>query len=303
MEIFKSLLILIGTVIGTIVAISLVYILLKIIYIAIITRSKRKSSLKRRWKHLKYMVLYGQFFNFADFLKWVVYDFFHGKDRFKMFGIWGFVGYYGSGKTLGACTLALQYQKKYPEKHISIYTNFNMVGQNGKINSWEDIIGLPKCTILIFDEIQSTFTSQKFKDFPIDLLWKLTQCRKSQLMVFASTPVYSRMAIQIRESVDYVVVCANVLKADRYFTYDFYKAPEYEQYHEDSIKLRLHRDFTNRFVATNKHYRAYNTTQIVDRIDITGQADVRVVKKNVTSIDRNSLLKEVNGLIQTAIKK
>lgn len=276
------------------------YVFFRIMIIVLKSKTKRKQRLKRKIKHIFYEILYAEIFKPFDFIKWVIYDLLHGKEYFKLFGIWCFTGYFGQGKTLGAVTLAKHYQKKYPTKNIKIYSNFNIVGQDGKINCWEDMMNLPKSSILIFDEIQSTFTSQKFKDFPIELLWKLTQCRKQELMVFASSPVFERMSIQLRENTDMVVTCKNFLKMDRYFRYSFYRAPEFEKHQDSTLALMRAREFVLSFVASNKYYKNYNTHQIVDRFDIVPEKNS---KSKVTSIDRNSIMKEVKDLIKISLKK
>lgn len=259
----------------------IVYFILRTCQIYLKTRIRgRKATKRRRLKHFLYHFMYSRYFNTFDALKWLIYDFFSGKEKIKFFGIWAFTGYFGQGKTLGAVTLANFYKRKYAHKNIQIYTNFEMVGQAGKIESWEDMLDLPKWSLIIFDEMQSTFTSQKFKDFPIDLLWKLTQCRKNKLMVFASTPVFHRLAVQIRENVDYVVTCKNVFGWDRMFKYGFYKAPDYERSIDNPLKLIKNREFSITNIATNKEYRAYNTDQIVDRLDISQES----TKKNSNKI-------------------
>lgn len=226
-------------------------------------RKYRKHGIKFRVNHYKYKLRKHEFnLKLVEIMKWVYID--RKREKYKLYGIWAFTGYFGQGKTLGAVTFARRLQKTYKEKNIKIYSNFNMKGQNGKITSWEDLIKLPACTIVIFDEIQSTFTSLKYKDFPMELLWKITQCRKNELAIFCTTPVYSRMSIQLRESTDYIIECKNVLNLDRYFKYDFYRAPEYEKKGMREIK----KEFTVNVIANNEVYKSYDTNQIVDRFDV-----------------------------------
>lgn len=233
-------------------------------------RSGGKRPFKRRFKAL--------FMNFThigplNIIKWVLWDFFHGKSYFKLYGIWAFTGYYGQGKSLGEVNFAFNLKEKHPELDIKIYSNFDVKGQDGRIYSWEDILTLPPNTILLFDEIQSTFTSTKFKDFPLELLWKITQCRKQGLAIFCTSPVYTRMSIQLRESCDYVIDCKNVLNLDRWFKYTFFHADKYEAYHErkgifDSLRKREYVEFVYTLVARNIDYARYDTKQQIDRFDV-----------------------------------
>ncbi len=261
-------------------------------------RWKGKHSLKRKWQHKLWHLRDMRYWSPIEFVKWVLIDIIRGKDRMRLFGIWCFTGYFGEGKTLGAVTYAKRMQQL--DEDIHIYTNFNMVGQHGKITCWEDLLNLPPKTIVIFDEIQSTFTSQKYKDFPIELLWKLTQCRKTGLCVFASSPVFHRMSIQLRENTDMVIECNNVLSLDRWFNYRFYRAPEYEMYRENPIKLFQSRVRAWSFIAQDRDYRTYNTSEIVDRLDIDGSNDKQ---KKIKSNDYNKLKNEILKLVDEKIRK
>ncbi len=226
-----------------------------------------------------------------NLIKWVLWDVFRGKSYFKLFGIWAFTGYYGQGKSLGAVTYAFQLQKKHPELNIKIYSNFEVQGQDGRVDRWEDLLELPKNTILIFDEIQSTFTSTRYKDFPIELLWKLTQCRKHGLAIFCTTPVFTRMSIQLRESVDYVIVCKNVLNLDRWFKYTFYRAPDFEKAENmngmfsDMQRKRLV-DTEVTVIARDCDYARYDTSAQIDRWDIVDEdAVAKAGKKDLRQIE------------------
>ena len=225
-------------------------------------------------------------FGSLNVVKWLIADILKGKSYFKLFGIWCFTGYYGEGKSLGEVNFAFNLQKQHPEMNIKIYSNFNVKGQNGKITCWEDILNLPKNTILLFDEIQSTFTSTRFKDFPLELLWKLTQCRKHGLAIFCTSPVYSRMSIQLRESCDYVIDCKNVFKWDRLFRYTFFRADKYERYIQaEGILQNLRKgsfiEFVYTLVARDLEYSRYNTTEQIDRFDVVGEDEKTTKTKNV----------------------
>lgn len=249
----------------------------------------RRITFKRVLKRIRYRILKTRYIMPVELLKWLLYDVVVGRDRAKIWGLWVFTGYFGEGKTLGAVKFALQLRDKYPKKNIKICSNFNMKNQYKKITDWEDILDLPKNTIVIFDEIQSTFTSQKFKEFPIDLLWKITQCRKHGLMVLCTAPVFARMTIQLRENADFVIRCSNVLGLDRLFKYNFYRAADYERYLENPLKLRAHRHLSMSFVASNYDFKKYNTYEIVERLDIEGS------KVNKEKRLENDVLKRISN--------
>lgn len=252
----------------------ILFFLLSLILYFFITTIKNVFFYYLRRKKMSISIIYilikkHRYIKIVEFVKWIIIDIIRGRDRSNLFGIWAFTGYFGQGKTLGMVTFAKQLQKQYPQKNIQLCSNFSLKGQFKKIESWEDLLDLPKNTIVLFDEIQSSFTSQKFKDFPIDLLWKITQCRKQGLMIFCSTPVFHRMTIQLRENTDFIVTCSNVFNSDRWFNYRFYKAPDYERHIDNPIRLRASQAFSLSFIPQDYDYYHYDTTQIVDRMDIS----------------------------------
>lgn len=276
----------------------LVFVLINIYQtIRIFIRSKKRKS------HFRDDFMNEKHTGPLNLIKWVLLDVFRGKSYFKLFGIWAFTGYYGQGKSLGAVTYAFQLKEKHPELNIQIYSNFEVRGQDGRVDKWEDLLDLPRNTILIFDEIQSTFTSTKWKDFPIDLLWKLTQCRKHGLAIFCTTPVYTRISIQLRESVDYVITCKNILNLDRWFKYTFYRAPDFEKadalngIFSDMQRKRLV-DMEVSIIARDCDYARYDTSAQIDRWDIVDEEAVaKESKKNLRQIE-NTVYKRVMAEIE-----
>ncbi len=252
-------------------------------------RSIPSKTRKWYWKHYVRYLKMNKYMWIIEFIKWFCIDVKRGRDHFKLFGIWCFTGYYGQGKTIGAVLFSQHIKKMFPDYHV--YTNFWCLISDGYIEKWEDLLELPRKTIVIFDEIQSTFTSTAWNQFPVELLWHLTQCRKKKLAVFASSPVYSRMSIQLRESCDRVAVCKNVLGLDRLFSYSFYHAAEYEKYLDNPVKLLLHRLFLKVFVASDYDYRMYNTEQIVDRMQLVETS--QKTERSLRQLDRNIVQKMI----------
>lgn len=250
---------------------------------------KESKKSKISIKDLKEIMTRSRYPLFYEIVKWHVIDIVRGRDFFDLFGIWCFTGYYGEGKTLGAVAYALKVKEKYP--NVKIYTNFNLVGQDGKIDKWEDILNLPPWSILIFDEIQGTFASTKFADFPMELLAKLTKCRKKKLAIYASSPVYTRMSIQLRESTEYVIVCKNHFRRSRWFTYDFYHVDQYEKYMEDKDKLKKCRLERKHVVATDDLYSKYDTLEDVQPMDVVPQQQAGTGKSKV---DLNTVTKLID---------
>ena len=273
----------------------LFYFVLKTFLILVRSRSARRHSFKIHFKHFLWHVRDTRYIKIVEFIKWVIIDTMRGKDRLRLFGIWAFTGYYGEGKTLGCVTFAKQLQKDYPHRNIKIFSNIQVKGQVKRLESWEEILTLPKHSIVIYDESQADY-SCNMKEFPEDFLRRITQCRKKQLALFMTSPRYNRMNINIRESVNFVIECKNLLQMDRWFKYVFYHAEDYDQYRENKIKLMLHKYLTYSFVTQDRDYKNYNTVEEVGSIKPN---DVKVTKKDAVNIDmvlkvfRNQIIKEV----------
>ncbi|QUI24854.1 hypothetical protein HZI73_22250 [Vallitalea pronyensis] len=255
------------------------------------------KGIKRSIKIFGWIVLKTRFWKPIDFIKWIVYDILHGKDYLRMFGIWAFTGYYGEGKTLGAVTFAKNIQKKYPHHHFKIASNTDVNGQIKKITKWEQILDLPRNTIVIFDESQNDFSSN-MRDFPEDLLRRITQCRKRRLTLFMTSPKYTRMNINLRESVNFIAECKNIMGMDRWFTYKFYRTDDYEMYYENKRKLRRNIHLKFSFIATNDNYRVYNTKKEVESVKTPKEeTKVKVSDRSMKKM-RNEYMKLYEGIVR-----
>lgn len=101
------------------------------------------------------------------------------KDKpVHLFGIYGFFGLPGKGKTMAMSKYLQDMRAKYGDK-IYIMTNYFYVDQDFVFSSWKDLLKeYDKPLICAWDEVQNEFNSRDFKSFPIALLTLLTQVRK-----------------------------------------------------------------------------------------------------------------------------
>lgn len=100
------------------------------------------------------------------------------KGKIHLYGIYGFFGLPGRGKTMSMCKYLDNMRKKYGDK-ILIMTNFNYRDQDIEFKTWKQLLlKYDKPLIVAWDEIQNEFNSRDFKSFPIQLLTQLTQVRK-----------------------------------------------------------------------------------------------------------------------------
>lgn len=269
------------------IVVSILYFVIKTIY----CKLKNKKSWIKTLEDTYY-------WKYIDFIKWVLLDLFRGKDYFKMYGLWIFTGYFGQGKTIGMAAYAKKLQREHPHKNIKLYSNIDLVGQEKRITNYKEILDLPKSSIVILDEGHADFTSTTGKNaFPIELLRKITQMRKKELMIFTTSPVYHRMNIMIRENANFIIESSNFLDMDRLFRYKFYRAEDYDLYYEDKDKLKKNAlMWTETIIASNDVYGYYNTVEEVDTI--MEEED----NKKVNSRDYNMLRNEFHKLVEKEVR-
>ena len=96
-----------------------------------------------------------------------------------LYGIYGYFGLPGKGKTMGMCHRLKELRDMYGD-NIYIMTNFCYKDEDFPFTSWKDLLKpYDKPLVCAWDEVQNEFNSRDFKTFPISLLTLLTQVRKS----------------------------------------------------------------------------------------------------------------------------
>lgn len=101
------------------------------------------------------------------------------KERgIHLYGIYGFFGLPGKGKTIAMCKELMRLRELYGGQ-IYIMTNFCFNDEDFPFTSWRDLLkAYDKPLVVAWDEVQNEFNSRDFKTFPIALLTLLTQVRK-----------------------------------------------------------------------------------------------------------------------------
>ncbi len=95
-----------------------------------------------------------------------------------LYGIYGYFGLPGKGKTMAMCNELRRLRKEYG-KQIYIMTNFCYEDEDFTFKGWKDLLKeYDKPLVCAWDEVQNEFNSRDFKTFPISLLTLLTQVRK-----------------------------------------------------------------------------------------------------------------------------
>lgn len=95
-----------------------------------------------------------------------------------LYGIYGYFGLPGKGKTIAMCQELKRLRKLYGND-IYIMTNFCYLDEDFQFTGWRDLLkSYDKPLVVAWDEVQNEFNSRDFKTFPISLLTLLTQVRK-----------------------------------------------------------------------------------------------------------------------------
>lgn len=95
-----------------------------------------------------------------------------------LYGIYGYFGLPGKGKTMAMCNELKRLRKAYGDD-IYIMTNFCYKDEDFAFTGWKDLLKeYDKPMVCAWDEVQNEFNSRDFSNFPIALLTLLTQVRK-----------------------------------------------------------------------------------------------------------------------------
>lgn len=101
------------------------------------------------------------------------------KDRgVHLYGIYGYYGLPGKGKTMAMCNELKRLRKVYGDQ-IYIMTNFCYNDEDFAFESWKDLLKpYDKPLVCAWDEIQNEMNARSWSTFPPSLLTLLTQVRK-----------------------------------------------------------------------------------------------------------------------------
>ncbi|WZL73094.1 zonular occludens toxin domain-containing protein [Clostridiaceae bacterium 35-E11] len=239
---------------------------------------KKNYKLWIRWKITNIKLPF-----ILDFLRWVLIDIFRGKKK-ALWGVYIFVANPGEGKTLSMVQHIEEKRKADPT--LKVYTNFNYKGQTGAIRCWQDIVRAEKNCIIAIDEAHLTFESTDYRNFPPEMLAQLSLNRKLRKQFICSTQRYERINKNFRDLANYVVLCKNHLKLDRWFTRYYFPKSNYEAQF-DGKKAKA--EYVKPYVATDKLYKKYDTLQLVEKL---------VEEIDDFEIQQNELLPKLESILQ-----
>ena len=146
----------------------------------------------------------------------------------ELYGMIGFCGYYGSGKSLSMTNYInnCRYIAEKNGEDLKIYTNYHYIGQTAQLTCLDDIEKIceekrknkddKSYTIFAIDELQNCLNSRQWNDTKKleSLLPIFTMTRKLRVIFLYTSPVLSMSDKNIRISSRYINICR---KLNRYF--------------------------------------------------------------------------------------
>ena len=192
------------------------------------------------------------------------------------FGLNIYVGMFGKGKTLSATKYVLRQAKKYK---LNVLSNIKLNGYPyTPLENYQQIIDAPPNTIILIDEISTVLNARSWKDFNINLLFQLLQCRKGKKMLVGTAQRFHHVDKLIRD-ITYEVIDCN--KYWRFLHNSHYDGWDYENcMNRDMLK----RVFHSWSFVSNKDYKGYDTSEIIDnakRTDFLSNEEILTMRGDV----------------------
>lgn len=211
---------------------------------------------------------------YLNFVRWVLIDLLRGKRRGGC-GIYCFVGMRGQGKTMSMTAHIQRFRARYIEKgqKFVVATNYDYRYQDFAIEDWTDIITIAKdCytkgipSLIAFDEVQNTFDSLEYKDFPPAMGSFISFVRKYNCEFLVSAQQYDRIPKRIRDNADFIIVCENIGHFDRLFRSYYFEKTSYDFEFADTKGKKKKANYIREFVADDEFYSLYDTKAQVARM-------------------------------------
>lgn len=203
------------------------------------------------------------------------------KNELRIFGIYGYFGLWGQGKTVGMTKELFDLRKKYGDK-IYIFTNYGFKLEDKPFTGWEMLLPeYDKPAIFAWDEVQNEFSSRDFKNFPVQLLTILTQNRKGNgKRVMYTAQRWARVDKVFRELTLYCYECKT--RFSRLTSLRAYHWEEYEQLIDTSnvdTKVKIKSHHRKIFVQSDYLRSLYDSYQMLQSAKSKTYLDREEMKK------------------------
>lgn len=188
------------------------------------------------------------------------------SDRCHLFGIEGYFGLMGQGKTICMTKRLLGLRKKYGDS-IYICTNYGFTDEDFSFSDWRMLLEpWDKPLVVAWDEVQNEFNSRNFKSFPVVLLTQLTQVRKGNgILLLYSAQRWARVDKVFRELSTKCWQCRTFMGR---FTWSFaYDCDSYDsKCNEKNVNKKRHYNSHEwvSFLQTNKLRNSYDSYKMLE---------------------------------------
>lgn len=197
---------------------------------------------------------------FIQFPKMLAYDTLNRDPlEFAPFGINVVAGKQGSGKTITAIYMILQWKKRYPD--MQVYDNYCLIDKyvDGRLDNAKDLMihdnGIYGVVNLL-DEIQNWFPSSASRILPVEVLAEICQQRKQRKVTLGTTQIFGKVAKQLREQTMKVYIPVTLLGC-----ITFVRSFEADSYDMETNKFKRSGGDFFFFVHTKELREAYDTYQ------------------------------------------
>lgn len=207
----------------------------------------------------------------ARLFYWKVKDLFtifknRKQKQIHLFGIYGFFGLPGQGKTLSMTAELMGLRKKYGND-IYIFTNYGFKQEDRPFNNWRMLLDTyDKPCVFAWDEVQNEFNSRDFKNFPIELLTLLTQNRKGHgKRIYYTAQRYSRVDKVFRELSFLVGDCRTIF--GRYTRVRWFDTEDYEMLQSTpdvNKRIKIKPRKVDKFIQTDEIRDNYDSYQMLE---------------------------------------
>lgn len=213
------------------------------------------------------------------------------------FGLNIYIGMFGRGKTLSATKYVLSQAKRYK---LNVISNIELSGYPyTPLTNWQQIVDSRANTIILIDEISTVFNARNWKDFNINLLFQLLQCRKNKKMIVGTAQRFSHVDKLLRDITYEVIDCNKIWRFQHTINYD---AWDYENCMNTKMLKRTRHRW--QFIS-DKDFAAYDTDEIIDnakRTDfisnneiIAARGDVQFNELGVSKVSRKFKKRTMKG--------
>lgn len=172
------------------------------------------------------------------------------------YGLNIYVGMFGKGKTLCASHYVISQAKKY---HLHVLSNVKLMGiEYVQLVNYQQIIDCDPNTIILIDEVSTLFNARSWKDFNVNLLFQLLQCRKNKKQLICTAQRFAHVDKLLRDITNHVIDCN---KYWRFQKNTYYDAWDYENVSNPEMLKSIGKDW---YFVTDNWYKSYDTSELID---------------------------------------